>query len=85
MFLFFSSFSYVSSDEIKLLSDLETLYLYGNSIQGQLPSSIASLESLKVLDLHGNDLDGTFPEYLGNMKLQVRASNTFLVASEMHC
>lgn len=37
----------------------------GNSLTGEIPSSLENLKSMEVLDLHRNELNGTIPASLG--------------------
>lgn len=42
--------------------------LYGNSIQGRIPSELGDLANLVGLDLHDNRISGPIPLALGNIK-----------------
>ncbi|KAJ9559374.1 LOW QUALITY PROTEIN: hypothetical protein OSB04_013988 [Centaurea solstitialis] len=42
------------------------LFMAGNNIQGEIPTSFRSLRGLEVLDLSRNNLTGRIPEYLGD-------------------
>ncbi|MCT6869553.1 MAG: dockerin type I domain-containing protein, partial [Apibacter sp.] len=51
---------------ISKLKNLETLYLYGNNIQGALPESWGELQKLKYLEVRYNSID-QLPSTIGNM------------------
>jgi Leucine-rich repeat (LRR) protein len=48
-------------DELGILTELETLYLYDNELTGQIPSSLGLLTKLSGLSMYGNQLNGTIP------------------------
>lgn len=45
-------------DEITVFSSLRTLYLYGNDLNGVLPSGFGSMRELTELDVEENSLQG---------------------------
>ncbi|KAF8377295.1 hypothetical protein HHK36_030670 [Tetracentron sinense] len=49
------------------LSNLTTLYLYGNQLSGSIPRELGNLKSLIDLELGNNALTGTIPTSLGNL------------------
>jgi len=69
--------------EITKLNNLdrfkESWYLYGNKLNGTIPSNIGSLINLQEMDLHGNDFHGSIPSSVGSMGKLMR-----LVLSESH-
>ncbi|KAD5961706.1 hypothetical protein E3N88_13179 [Mikania micrantha] len=55
-----------------LSSQLKFLYLYGNQLHGDLPTSIGNLVGLEMLSLGGNQFAGNVPSTIGNLqKLKV--------------
>ena len=54
-------------DEIGALTDLQSLDLRWNSIEGLIPLAIENLATLKILLLSGNSLSGPIPWQLGNL------------------
>ncbi|PIN25434.1 hypothetical protein CDL12_01825 [Handroanthus impetiginosus] len=52
--------------EIGKLFNLESLWLFGNNLDGTIPSSICNLSFLGVLVLSENRLQGRIPQCLGN-------------------
>jgi hypothetical protein len=46
---------------------IDTLQIFFNNLQGQLPASLADLTQLRVLDLHNNALSGTIPAEYGRL------------------
>ncbi|CAA7393699.1 unnamed protein product [Spirodela intermedia] len=50
---------------------LRELYLAGNLLTGNLPSSLEGLSNLTILDLSANSLSGPVPAQLGNLSLLV--------------
>ncbi|KAG5060858.1 hypothetical protein JHK87_001887 [Glycine soja] len=56
---------------------LEYLYMQGNSLQGIIPSSLASLKCLKCLDLSRNCLSGSIPTILQNISFLEYFNVTF--------
>ncbi|CAL9147496.1 unnamed protein product [Musa hybrid cultivar] len=58
------------SDKISLLTNLVSLNLSSNSLEGSLPSGLG-LASLVSLDLSSNQLTGSIPDSLGSSNLKV--------------
>ncbi|KAL3530196.1 hypothetical protein ACH5RR_009518 [Cinchona calisaya] len=61
-------------------TNLESLGLNGNFLEGSLPRSLTNCEGLEVLDVGNNNITDTFPTWLENLtRLQVLIlkSNTF--------
>ena len=55
-------------DELYLLTDLQSLILEANQLQGSLPSSsLGQLSQLTALSVAANDLTGSLPTHLGGM------------------
>ena len=60
-----------------MLSNLQDLYLYGNRISGQIPSTLGQLSKLTRLEMHNNEQSGEVPKELcdlvskGNLTLTV--------------
>lgn len=50
-------------------SHLDSLVLFSNKFDGEIPSSLGNLTKLTELDLHSNDLHGSMPPSLGNMTI----------------
>ena len=50
-----------------LLSNLQILYLSGNTLSGIIPDSLGQLSNLWYLDLSGNNLSGIIPDSLGQL------------------
>lgn len=46
---------------------VDTLALYNNNLQGQLPIALADLAQLRVLDLHNNAITGMIPPEIGRL------------------
>ncbi len=46
---------------------VDTLALYFNNLQGQLPAALADLPQLRVLDLHNNAITGSIPPEIGRL------------------
>ncbi|KAM5586946.1 hypothetical protein ABKV19_005738 [Rosa sericea] len=46
---------------------LESLYLFRNMVEGELPAALGMLEYLKELDLSSNQFSGSIPESLGQL------------------
>ncbi|GKV33190.1 hypothetical protein SLEP1_g41726 [Rubroshorea leprosula] len=46
---------------------MQQLFISGNNLTGEIPSSYCNLTSLEVLDLANNSLGGKIPECLGNL------------------
>ncbi|GLT59084.1 hypothetical protein SLA2020_319230 [Shorea laevis] len=46
---------------------MEQLFISGNNLTGEIPSSYCNLISLRILDLANNSLGGKIPECLGNL------------------
>src|ERR1700686_2566596 len=61
-----NSLSSDALDTITQISTLVELYLAHNSIEGPLPSTIASLKGLYILDLVGNKITA-IPESIGKI------------------
>lgn len=53
--------------EIKHMSNMRELYLFGNYIAGTIPKELAELKKLEVLDLYANQLSGTIPKELAKL------------------
>jgi hypothetical protein len=49
------------------VTKLQQLDLYSNSLNGTIPTQLATLADLKVLDLSGNALSGDIPPGLDNL------------------
>ena len=49
-------------------TEVDTLVLRGNGLQGTLPQALDQLHSLKQLDLSGNQLTGPIPPSLGQLQ-----------------
>ncbi|KAJ1394892.1 Serine/threonine-protein kinase, active site [Sesbania bispinosa] len=50
------------------LKNLEELYLYGNQLHGNIPSSISNASKLNYLDLSHNKFNGVIPNALVNLR-----------------
>jgi len=48
-------------------SHVDTLSLFYNDLQGQLPAALADLPQLRVLDLHNNAITGQIPAEVGRL------------------
>ncbi|KAK7380450.1 hypothetical protein VNO78_32961 [Psophocarpus tetragonolobus] len=49
-------------------TNLRTLYLYGNMLEGSIPDGFGKvMNSLETLDLSGNKLQGDIPSFFGNI------------------
>ncbi|MFO7681211.1 MAG: leucine-rich repeat domain-containing protein [Chloroflexota bacterium] len=46
---------------------VDTLALFFNNLQGQLPAALAALPRLRVLDLHNNAITGSIPPEIGRL------------------
>lgn len=66
------------SDQINLLSDLLSLNLSSNSLEGTLPSGLGQ-NSLQRLDLSDNQFTGSIPESLTSSNLQLVLLNNNLL------
>ncbi|KAL4358660.1 hypothetical protein HN51_030070 [Arachis hypogaea] len=66
------------SDKISLLSDLVSLNLSSNSLEGEIPSGLAQ-KSLIKLDLSNNQLIGSIPDSLASSSLQLVLLNDNLL------
>jgi Leucine-rich repeat (LRR) protein len=55
--------------ELGLLTEMESLSLYGNKISGSIPMSMKRLTGLRQLILHDNELQGLLPDMFGDMSL----------------
>ncbi|XP_039042006.1 receptor kinase-like protein Xa21 isoform X1 [Hibiscus syriacus] len=51
------------------LSNLEKLYLWGNTLSGNIPDSICNVSKLRFLELDTNSFSGPIPNALGNLRL----------------
>ncbi|XP_029144051.1 receptor-like protein 9DC3 [Arachis hypogaea] len=61
-------------------SNLKTLNLYGNQVEGHLPKSLSNCTELEVLILGNNRIEDTFPYWLQNLtslKVLVLRGNKF--------
>ncbi|XP_061349731.1 receptor-like protein 4 [Gastrolobium bilobum] len=66
------------SDQISLLSDLVSLNLSSNSLEGEIPSGLGQ-KSLIRLDLSNNQLTGSIPDSLASSSLQLVLLNDNLL------
>jgi hypothetical protein len=48
-------------------SHIDTLAIFFNNLQGELPASLADLSQLRVLDLHNNAIGGQIPPKYGRL------------------
>ncbi|XP_074282431.1 receptor-like protein 7 [Silene latifolia] len=67
-------------DEFPTGCSLSTLYIGDNSLQGQIPRSLANCKQLEVLDIRKNRFTGTFPDSLRNLsslRVMVLRANNF--------
>jgi hypothetical protein len=55
------------STHLGSLTDLQVIYLYGNTLRGTLPSEIGSLKSILHFNINGNQVSGTIPTQLVRM------------------
>ena len=53
--------------ELGSLTELESLWLYGNELSGTIPPELGRLANLEALDLSDNELTGPIPSELGNL------------------
>jgi len=49
------------------LQELDTLYLYGNSLEGSIPDALTNCSKLRILDLDSNQLSGPIPPKVGSL------------------
>ncbi|KAK7268375.1 hypothetical protein RIF29_21073 [Crotalaria pallida] len=70
------------SDEISLLSDLVSLNLSSNSLEGEIPSGLGQ-KSLIRLDLSNNQLIGSIPDSLESSSLQLVLLNDNLLEGQV--
>jgi hypothetical protein len=55
-------------DDLGLLTDLTSLWLFGNRLTGTIPSSLGLMTALENLWLSTNTLTGTIPSSIGDLK-----------------
>lgn len=53
--------------ELALLTNLSTLHLAGNQLNGTIPDFLGTMTTLTHLDIGSNSFSGTVPESLGNL------------------
>jgi Leucine-rich repeat (LRR) protein len=63
-----SSIKLKNLDGLEALTSLETLYLDGLEIQGQLPESLFDLTNLHILDLQHGLFTGSIPSSIGQLQ-----------------
>ncbi|XP_052883494.1 receptor kinase-like protein Xa21 [Gossypium arboreum] len=69
------------------LSNLEELYLWGNTLSGSIPDSISNASKLRILELELNLFSGLIPNALGNLKsLEILSlwSNNLTTKTSIH-
>lgn len=65
---FDASYNQLEGDlsELRSLTKLASLHLFGNKFSGEIPKEIGDLKNLTELSLYGNNLTGPLPQKLGS-------------------